>query len=423
MRFETLPSWLTWIEHLHPRTIDLTLDRPRAVLERMGLTRPAHRVITVAGTNGKGSSVAMLDAILRAAGYRVGTYTSPHLYRHNERIRVQGEPVSDAALCAAFDAVDQARGDISLTYFEFGTLAAFERFAREQVDVAVLEVGLGGRLDAVNLLDPDAALITTVDLDHMAWLGPDRESIGREKAGILRAGRPAVCADPQPPCSVVEHARALGAPLYCLGQEFGFEVEGDLWHFWFADDGGRRRRRDLPRPALRAQAQFANAAGVLALLDRLAALLPLDPRAVPAGLREVRLGGRLEVIPGPVDEVRDVAHNPQAARELALNLGHMAVGGRTLAVFAALADKDLVGLAAPLVPLVAAWFVAGLSGERGCDAGPVAAAVRQAGATAVSAHAGVREAHAAALAEARPGDRVVVFGSFYTLAELAPPPV
>jgi dihydrofolate synthase/folylpolyglutamate synthase len=385
----------------------------------MGLGRPSHAVITVAGTNGKGSSVAMLDAILRAAGYRVGTYTSPHLQRYNERIRIDGVEVSDEALCAAFDRVDSVRGDISLSYFEFGTLAAFDLLERAGLDVAVLEVGMGGRLDAVNLLDADVALITPIDLDHADWLGADREQIAREKAGIFRTGRPAVCSDPYPPAMLAAEAARIGTRLLALGRDFDFGVEGQQW--WWR--GTLQRRDGLPLPALRGTSQPQNAAGVLMVLEQLTARLPVYQQDVRAGLLSVQLPGRFQVLPGEVTRILDVGHNPHAAAELARNLAAQPCAGRTRLVLAMLADKDAVGVVNVLARQVDAWYVAGLGGTRGAGPERLAATLGEVGIGAVQAFATVREACLQAKTDAQPGDRVVVFGSFYTVAEALAAPV
>ena len=406
----TLAEWLAWIEACHPAEIELGLERVGAVHAALGAPRPP-RVITVAGTNGKGSVVAFLEAILGAAGYRVGAYTSPHLLDFNERIRVDGVPADDAALVDAFARVEAARGVTPLTYFEYATLAALVHFATRPLDVGVLEVGLGGRLDAVNVIDADVAVLTAIDLDHAAWLGPDRESIGREKAGILRPGRPAVCVDAEPPASVVEAAARLGAPLRLPGRDYSFAVDAHGWRWSTAG----RMRTTLPRPALFGPHQYANAAGALMALHELDAELPVGQGAVRRGLLEARLRGRFEVVPGPVERILDVAHNPHGARALARALAARPCEGRTLAVAGMLADKEIEATLGALADAVAAWHVAPLDVPRGSDAGRLATALRALGATA-SVHADVAAAQRAALAAATPGDRVVVFGSFHTVA-------
>jgi dihydrofolate synthase / folylpolyglutamate synthase len=413
VKFLTLDAWLAWQETLHPSAIDLGLERPGQVLERMSIGRPAPIVITVAGTNGKGSSVAMLESILLAAGYRVGCYTSPHLQRYNERIRIDGTEVDDTALCESFERIDHARGELSLTYFEFGTLAAFDLFARANLDVALLEVGLGGRLDAVNLIDADVALITAIDLDHASWLGNDRETIAREKAGIMRSDLPAVCSDPNPPQSLFDHAVELGTRLHTLSREYGFQQTGEGWQWWCSDESPLA----LPLPALRGDFQLQNAAGVLMALHLIKDRLPLSPQQIRQGLLAVRLSGRFELTPGEVVEIADVAHNPQSAAALAENLRQMPVAGKTLAVVAMLSDKDQEAVVRAMTPVIDAWYVAGLDVARGGDAAALAATVKKVIGNAPSIAATVKDALRQARVAAQPGDRIVIFGSFYTVAE------
>lgn len=415
MRFDTLAEWLAWQETLHPQTIELGLERVSAVAAKLGLLTPQHMVISVAGTNGKGSSVALLEAILTRAGYHVGSYSSPHLLDYNERIRIAGTPVVDAQLLAAFERIDQARGAISLSYFEFGTLTALELFQHASLDVAVLEVGLGGRLDAVNIQDADCALVTAIGIDHVEWLGPDRESIGHEKAGIFRAGRPAICSDPAPPDSVRASAEQLSADWHGLHEQFGYRALDRQWEWW----GPELRMQDLPFPALPGPAQLQNAAGVLMVLQSLATRLPVLPEAIHTGLQQVRLRGRFEIVPGPVEQIFDVAHNPHAAAQLAAALAARPGKGRTLAVCAMLADKDAGGVAAALLSQVQLWYLGGLDGSRGQTAAELAARMGLP-AQQRQLYADVRAAHAAARAAALPGDRVLIFGSFRTIAELLP---
>ncbi len=413
MRFSSLDQWLSWQETLHPVGIDLGLERPGKVLRAMGLDSPRHTVITVAGTNGKGSSVALLESILLAAGYRVGCYTSPHLLHYNERIRLNGEPVDDALLCESFERIDQARGETSLTYFEFGTLAAFDIFARAGLDVAVVEVGLGGRLDAANLLDADVALITAIDVDHAAWLGNDRETIAIEKGGIMRTERPAVCSDPQPPQSLIDLAKQMATPLSVLAHDYCYVDGGEYWQW----SSGSTLRDALPLPALRGRAQLQNAAGVLMVLQKLAERLPVALQHLKQGLLSVSLPGRFQVVPGVPVTILDVAHNPQSAQVLADNLRSMPVKGKTHAVVAMLADKDLSATLQHLKGLVTTWYPAGLAVARGADEVTLAQALSDIGEQGDTRFATVSEALAAAQQQALPDDRIVIFGSFYTVAE------
>lgn len=421
MRFPSLADWLAWQETLHPSEIDLGLERVAMVLRRLHPAPPPFAVVTVGGTNGKGSTVAMLEAILRAGGYRVGAYTSPHLLRYNERVRLDGRAVNDTALCEAFERIDQARGNISLTYFEFGTLAALDIFWRSLVDVAILEVGMGGRLDAVNVLDADVALVTTVDIDHAQWLGGTREAIGFEKAGIYRSGRPAIYGSPDAPQSLLNHAASLGTRLYRYGQDFGAEAVAEGWRWW----GGGHERRALPLPALRGRSQLQNAAGVLMALEAVSERLPLDQAQIRAGLLAVQLPGRFQVQPGEVTRILDVAHNPQAAGELAANLAAMPCAGRTLAVVGMLADKDMAGALGRLRESVDHWYAGALAVPRGAATAQLVQALGAAGVAeaCITACADVPAALAQAQGEAKAGDRIVVFGSFYTVAEALARPV
>lgn len=412
MRFTTLAEWLNWQETLHPSTIELGLERPGKVLRAMGLENPEYTVITVAGTNGKGSSVAMLESILRSAGYRVGCYTSPHLQRYNERIRIDGEMVADELLCDAFARLDEARGDISLTYFEFGTLAAVDVFSRNRLDVAVLEVGMGGRLDAVNMLAPDCALVTAIDIDHSDWLGEDRETIAREKAGIFRAGRPAVCSDPDVPRTVIEWSSELDTPLYRIGHEYGFRQDADGWKWW----GGNRQSVVLPLPALNGEYQLQNGAGVLMVLELLQEELPVSWQQVREGLQSVALPGRFQVIPGEVTTILDVAHNPQAARALAGNLGAMSTTGETHAVLAMLDDKDMSKVVYEMKEVVDHWYLAGLDTPRGASAEQLQKVLQSEGIVDAYQCKNVAQAINEARGNVHPGERLVVFGSFYTVA-------
>jgi dihydrofolate synthase / folylpolyglutamate synthase len=368
---------------------------------KIGLQCP---VITVAGTNGKGSTCAMLEAILRAGGYRTGLYTSPHLVRYNERVRIAGVEVKDEPLSEAFRAVEEARGQTALTYFEFGTLAAFWVFNQEKIETAILEVGLGGRLDAVNVLDPHCAVLTSVGIDHVDYLGADREAIGREKAGIFRPGRPAVVAEPDPPGSVLQSE----ADLLLIGRDFGFIAEQTQWTYW----GPGGRRAGLAHPALRGSIQLRNAAAALCALDTLE--LPLAMQDVRRGLAEVALPGRFQVLPGRPQVILDVAHNVEAARNLAQNLAASGFAPQTIAVCGMLRDKDIAGVMRELAPRITRWHLASLPGPRGASADELEAAL---GSNAEKFDS-TKAAFSAALERAEEGDKIVVFGSFLTVGEV-----
>jgi len=371
-------------------------------------------VITVTGTNGKGSTCALLESIFIAAGHRTGLYTSPHLLAYNERVRIDGVDATDDALVASFNAVEDARAGVALTYFEYGTLGALWLFARARLAVAVLEVGLGGRLDAVNVVDADVAVITSVDLDHMDYLGPTREDIGREKAGIFRAGRPVVCGEPSPPTTLVAHARVLASPLLLIGRDYGFAVRDAQWDY----HGPGGARHGLPHPALRGAIQLANASTAIAALDVLRDRLHVSAGALRTGLVSVTLPGRLQVLPGRPAVVLDVAHNPHAARVLAAALGSMGFHPRTLAVFGMLADKDIAGVVAAMRMRVDNWYVASLAGPRGASALALRDALVAAGvaSSAVRTFDDVALAYTAARSDAVETDRIVAFGSFLTVA-------
>ena len=413
--FSSLPDWLSWQETLHPKKIDLGLERVARVAGRMQLLTPDHGVITVAGTNGKGSSIAMLEAILLSAGYRTGCYSSPHLLRYNERIRVAGKEVDDATLCTAFDAVDQARGDTSLSYFEFGTLAALYIFSQSSLDIALLEVGMGGRLDAVNILDADAALVTAIAVDHSAWLGDDRDTIGREKAGVFRANRPAICSDPEPPASIIGQAQALSARWSALGSEFDWTLTARGWSWQTAG----KAYEDLPKPALPGTHQLNNAAGVLMVLETLAKQFPVSRAAIEQGLTTVALPGRCQLLTGAVETLLDVAHNPASAEMLAQLLHKQSVRGHTRLVLGMLDDKDVAAFVAALAPVVNDWYLATLPGDRGLSARDLQQQICDTGTEGMTRQfqdvaSAFRQAHA----DAEEGDRVVVCGSFVTVAEV-----
>lgn len=424
----TLSDWLAHLEGLHPKGqagIELGLDRICRVKTVLGQQQHCP-VITVGGTNGKGSTCAYLENIILRAGYRVGCYTSPHILAYNERVRVNGRPVDDVALCTAFarvEAARQAAGNVTLTYFEFGTLAAWEVFAAAGVEAAVLEVGLGGRLDAVNAYEPDVAIVTTVALDHTDWLGPDRESIGFEKAGIFRGGRPALCADPQPPQRLLDHAATIGADLRLIGRDFGFErpgaevAESRLQWRWWCRSGNQMLRRALAYPGLRGSTQLFNASVALAALEAIADKLPVTMQAIRPGLIETELTGRFQVVPGKPAIVLDVGHNPQAVSVLAGNLSNMGFFDRTHAVVGMLADKDIAGALTALKDRVDYWHVATLDGPRGTSAEMLAGIIRESGLGGeVFCYPSPQAAMQAAKGQAAESDRILAFGSFYTVA-------
>jgi len=407
----SLPEWLEYIEKQHPSSIALGLERVAEVLGRLnaGLDCP---VITVGGTNGKGSTCAMLEAILRAAGYRTGLYTSPHLVRYNERVRVAGAEEGDEALCEAFAAVEAARGGTPLTYFEFGTLAAFRLFKESKIEAAVLEVGLGGRLDAVNAIDADCAVLTSVAIDHVDYLGATREDIGREKAGIFRPGRPAVVAEPDPPQSVLD---SPGTKLL-LGKDFGYTAEASQWSYW----GPGGRRSGLAHPALRGAVQLRNAAAALCALDMLRERLPVAMQEVRRGLAEVTLPARFEVLPGRPAVILDVAHNVEAAKTLERNLAASGFAAETIAVCGMLRDKDVGGVLRELAPRITHWHLASLQGPRAAAAADLAAqlAPLRVEKSALHLYDSPAQAFAAARERASGNDKIVVFGSFLTVGEV-----
>ena len=470
----TLADWLTYLESLHPKTIALGLERVAQVKQRLNLD-PDFPIITVGGTNGKGSVCAMLESMLHAAGYRVGCYTSPHLLHYNERVRIGKQQVSDAELCSSFEKIEQARGavggrsvardgdvglkpdlQVPLTYFEFGTLAVMQLFIEKQVEVAILEVGLGGRLDAVNVFDSDCAVVTSVDIDHTDYLGETREQIAFEKAGIFRAGKVAICADAEVPQAIRNHAQQIGAKLWCSGSEFGFTenflpspaggrgIEGEgsgngartisiaqpltrpAGHPLPPTGEGKAQwdyrslvgsRNALPHPALRGAFQLHNASAALAALDALKERLPVSMDAVRRGLVEVQLAGRFQVVPGRPQLILDVAHNPHAARSLAQNLAGMPPA-KTFAVFAMLRDKDMAGVAAALDPHIDTWLVAGIDAPRGAAAGELAQVLQNTGVRGdIQSFLDVGEALRYAYNAAGENDRIAAFGSFYTVAE------
>ncbi len=419
----TLDQWLERIERMHSRPIELGLARVKEVFDRLDVQLPGVKFV-VGGTNGKGSTCAMLESILLAAGYRVGCYTSPHLLRFNERARVDGTAVDDAAFIEQFEIIEAARGTTSLTYFEFTTLAVLRLFATMKLDALVLEIGLGGRLDAVNIVDADCAILTSIDVDHADYLGSSRERIGWEKAHIMRPGRPAVCSDPQPPQSVIDHAAEVGADLWLFSRDFNYNGDRQQWSY-----GGRQKRRNsLAYPALRGANQLLNASGVLAALEAVKEALPVSAQAVRRGFSLVDIPGRFQVLPGRPAVILDVAHNPHAAAHLARNLDSMGFFPLTFAVFGMLADKDIDAVIGHLKGNIDHWICCSLPGPRGSSAEDLMARLRAAGVEdLVDARAGVdssvvcvatpAEGLALARSRANENDRILVFGSFLTVAD------
>jgi dihydrofolate synthase/folylpolyglutamate synthase len=418
----SLDEWLNHLERLHPRGqagIELGLERVRQVKTSLN-QRQTCPVITVGGTNGKGSTCALLERIILAAGYRVGVYSSPHLLRYNERVRIAGVPADDAAFCAAFARVESARGDVPLTYFEFGTLAAWEMFAAASLDAIILEVGLGGRLDATNAYDADCTIVTTVALDHMDYLGTTREAIGREKAGICRSGRPLICGDADPPQSLVDACgplcRPASADLLRIGRDFGFIKQEGQWQYWGRDG---RKLGGLAFPALRGDVQLFNASCALAALDALRDRLPVTAQDIRRGLAEVEIAGRCQVLPLRPQVVLDVAHNPQAAAALAESLSGMGFARTTWAVFGMMADKDIAGVVAAIKHRVDRWLPCDLTGSRAASAAVLLESIEKVGAGGMAdAFASPAAALRFAQDNASSDDRILAFGSFLTVADV-----
>ncbi len=411
----TLADWLARCERLHPKEIDLTLDRVRSVADRLGLVFDAP-VVTVAGTNGKGSTCAMLEAIALQAGYRVGLYSKPHLVHFEERCRINGEQVKASELLPHFEAVEQARGDVNLTYFEFTTLVIARLLSKALLDLVILEVGLGGRLDAVNVIDADCAVITSIDIDHTEYLGSTREAIGFEKAGVMRAGKPVIVSDPVPPQSIVDHAQKIGADLWRFGRDFNYSGDKLQWNW----AGRTKRFNAMAYPALRGANQLLNASGALAAFEALRERLPITAQAARNGLALVELPGRFQIVAGQPTLVLDVAHNPHAVAALVQNLDQMAYFPRTLVVFGVMRDKDIDAILTRLAPVVDHWHFTDLPAPRGARAQELAQRhaalqLKGPGPVTVACHGDPRQALDAALAQADPADRIVVLGSFQTV--------
>lgn len=417
MRFDSLDGWLGWQETLHPKSIDLGLERVEQVASRLGINKPAANVITVAGTNGKGSTVAMLESIYTAAGYRTGSYTSPHLLRYNERIRVNQNQISNQQLCDLFEQIDRAREDVSLTYFEFGTLAALLHFQQQQLDVCILETGLGGRLDAVNIIDADIAIVTSIDLDHQAWLGDTREAIGMEKYGIARSGKPLIFGEPDVPLSVLTRAHDEGVQVYKVGEQFLFEEQGTQWE-WRSGD---TLVAALPFPSLRGKHQLLNASSVIMCCELLKSFLPLSRSDLRLGLESVQLPGRFQVwIDNGVTTIADVAHNPQATRSLANNLKQVHRPGRCVAVLGMLSDKDPAQSLAPFLEIIDHWYLCDLDTSRSIGAEGLTQALHDLGVanSCMTGFSSAGQAYSQAEHDAVNHDIILAFGSFYTVADV-----
>jgi len=413
-RFDSLDGWLSWQEQFHPRPIDLGLERVAGVYARLAPSPRKIPTITVAGTNGKGSCVAYLEAIYRAQGYRVGAYTSPHILKYNERIRIDGQPVSDEAICAAFERIDAVRNDTSLSYFEFGTLASLELFDRNEVDVQILEVGLGGRLDAVNIVDPDVAMVTTIAIDHIDWLGHTEEAIGLEKAGIFRRATPAIIGDQQVPISLIDAARDKQANLLQIGRSFDYRKQINGWD-WFGDG---LKLTSLPEPALKGEHQFRNAASVIMAINCLQTRLPVDVSAIKQGLTTVQLKGRFQLIPGDIPVLLDVGHNPQAVQTLLEYLERYFPSARIHAVFAMMKDKDIQGVLAMMRKRVAHWYLAPLKNPRAADEALLKDFFYQQDINNLNhGYADFLAAFDDARHYAKPGDLILIFGSFFLVSE------
>lgn len=413
MQFNTLREWLDWQEGLHPQPIDLGLERVTSVFKCIlpqGITVP---VITVAGTNGKGSSVALLEAIYCAQGYRVGAYTSPHIIKYNERIRINGEPVADELITLAFSRIETSRGDISLSYFEFGTLAALDVFCHADLDILLLEVGLGGRLDAVNIVDPDVALISSIDIDHAEWLGNTREQIALEKAGIFRADKPAIIGDPIPPDTLFSAAEARGSRLFCLGREFNYQRYADYWTW----QCGSLMYAKLPFPALKGEHQFRNASAVLAAIAQLQKLLPVTESAVCSGLANVMLKGRFQLINAVVPVLLDVGHNPQAVQTLFDYVKEVFPDLHIHALFAMMKDKDIKQAINIMSPLIDSWTIVPLANPRAASSALMLELFAAAGISNVSANFdSFKAAVKHAVQQVKPGELILVFGSFFLVS-------
>ena len=412
---KTLDDWLQWQETLHSSEIDLGLERIHQVAKRLNLLSPSFPVITVAGTNGKGSSVAMLEAILIAEGYTCGSYTSPHLVHYNERIKLSGVPASDSHIINAFTKIDQARGEISLSYFEFGTLAAMYIFTQQAVDVAILEVGLGGRLDAANLWDTSLAIISSIAIDHENWLGNNRETIAKEKAGIMRANTPVVCGDPDPPKSIKAMADKIQANLIQINQDFSYQQRADDSWLWKEN----KTEYILPLPALKGEFQINNAATVIAGLKSISKQLPVSLKSIQQGLKQVTILGRLQKLQSSPEWLVDVAHNPHSAQALANYLDNTPAAGKTFALFSMLQDKDIKQVLSIMDKYIDEWHITGLAGSRGISTDELAVLMQSDNIQRkIISHTSFLDAINRLKKEAKNKDKVVIFGSFLVVSKV-----
>lgn len=413
-RFNTLRAWLDWQESLHPLAIDLGLERVARVYHALNPKRSKPTTITVAGTNGKGSCIAYLEAIYRAEGYRVGAYSSPHILKYNERIKIDGTPVSDECICETFARIENVRGDTSLSYFEFGTLTALDIFRRADVDIQLLEVGLGGRLDAVNIVDPDIALISSIGIDHVDWLGATREAIGREKAGIFRAATPAIVGDLQPPASVVQTAHDKNATLYCINQDFGYKKQADGWE-WFA---GKQGITNLPEPSLKGEHQYRNASAAILAVKLLSPNLPVADSSIRNGLKNTQLLGRFQLISDKIPLLLDVGHNPEAVKTLVDYLAAHFPNKKIHAIFSMMKDKDISTVLQLMNPVVYDWFFAPLGNPRAVTEPMMRKLFAECGIR--RSHfgfSGFKSAYEAATSQAQSDDLLLVFGSFFLVSD------
>ena len=413
MTFDSLSAWLAWQETLHPLSIDLGLERVTCVFAAL---QPHYRqplTITVGGTNGKGSCIALLEAIYRAQGYKVGAYSSPNIIRYNERIKIDGEPVSDALICAAFERIEAVRRNISLSYFEFGTLAALDLFSRAEVDIQLLEVGLGGRLDAVNIVNAHIAIISSIGIDHVEWLGDTREAIAKEKAGIFRANAPAIVGDPQPPQTLLDSATEKRALLHCINRDFSYQLRADVWD-WHSPD---LQLSALPQPTLQGEHQYRNASAVIRAVTLLKQL-PVSAAAISYGLAHTQLLGRFQRIEADIPVLLDVGHNPQAVKTLVEHLQQHFANRRIHAVFAMMKDKDIAAVLQLMQPVVYDWFLAPLSNPRAASEQLMREIFAQNGMN--PPHFGYTcfaQAFAAAKNQAQAGELILVFGSFFLVSD------